>query len=73
MNFVARFRGSESKELLSFERKADDEKGVENSGRQEFSFGEVLANGDRFVNFHLLLESVANRRVVFRFINSREL
>lgn len=33
MNFVARFRGSESKELLSFERKADDEKGVENSGR----------------------------------------
>lgn len=70
MNLVARFRGSESKELLFFERKVDDENGVENSGidsSKEFSFGEVLANGDRFLNFHLLLESVSNRQVVFSY------
>lgn len=70
MNFVARFRGSESKELLFFERKVDDENGVENSGidsSKEFSFGEVLANGDRFLNFHLLLESVSNRQVVLSY------
>lgn len=70
MNLVARFRGSESKELLFFERKVDDENGVENSGidsSKEFSFGEVLANGDRFLNFHLLLESVSNRQVVLSY------
>lgn len=70
MNFVARFRGSESKELLFFERKVDDENDVENSGidsSKEFSFGEVLANGDRFLNFHLLLESVSNRQVVLSY------
>lgn len=70
MNFVARFRGSESKEFLFFERKVDDENGVENSGidsSKEFSFGEVLANGDRFLNFHLLLESVSNRQVVLSY------
>lgn len=70
MNFVARFRGSESKELLFFERKVDDENGVENSGidsSKEFSFEEVLTNGDRFLNFHLLLESVSNRQVVLSY------